>query len=516
VAQQIPAWVFTDPVTGTTMQPSDTNKALLLQRLQDHIRAVAGHFAGKLYAWDVANEVIDQTQPDCLRRSTWYNIIGPSYIDVAFQTAHETDPNVKLYINDFNSTEEPKRTCLFNLVKDLRSRGIPVDGVGHQMHNNLEFPALQHLIDTINTFATLGVDQQITEMDISVYTGSNNTPIASYDEIPADRFVTQGYDYRDFFQAYRQLKGKISSVTLWGLADDNSWLTSSGKVDAPLPFDDQLQHKLAYLGIVDPLQLPGANITTTISADSSSVLSGHSVTYSITVTNGGPNDAAGLSLVDTFPAGTVFTSITAPTGWTCTTPAVGSAGQVNCTAATLGNGASAQFALSVTVNCATPDGTHITNSVTATSTTRNPNPSANNVASVDVSVSNPPAVISGFSASRTFLWPPFHRLVRETLTYTVSATCDVGLVPVITVSSNQPEEARRHHRDVDWVVIDATHVLLRAENEPSEDRDHGESEGASHRVYTITATVTDSAGSRTNSSVNVSVSRPDRHDDDDR
>jgi uncharacterized repeat protein (TIGR01451 family) len=277
-----------------------------------------------------------------------------------------------------------------------------------------------------------------------------------------------------------------------------------------------LQHKLAYLGIVDPLQLPGANIRTTISADSSSVLSGHSVTYSITVTNGGPNDAAGLSLVDTLPAGTLFTSITAPTGWTCTTPAVGSAGQVNCTAATLGNGASAQFALSVTVNCATPDGTHITSSVTATSTTRNPNPSPNNVASVDVSVSNPPPVISGFSASRSFLWPPFHQFVKETLTYGVSATCDVGLVPVITVSSNQPEVRRGRHRDVDWVVIDATHVLLRAESEPS-DRDHGESEGASHRVYTITATVTDSAGSRTSSSVNVSVSRPsDRHDDDER
>jgi len=248
--QQIPAWVFIDPVTRTTMQPSDANKALLLQRLQNHIRAVAGHFAGKLYAWDVANEVIDQTQPDCLRRSTWYNITGTSYIDVAFQTARQVDPNVKLYINDFNSTEEPKRTCLFNLVKDLQTRGIPIDGVGHQMHNNLEFPAVQHLMDTINMFATLGLDQQITEMDDSIYTGSNNTPIPSYDEIPADRFVTQGYNYRDFFQAYRQLKGKISSVSLWGLADDNTWLTSSGKVDGGLAFNDQLQDKPAFWCIV--------------------------------------------------------------------------------------------------------------------------------------------------------------------------------------------------------------------------------------------------------------------------
>ena len=505
--QQIPAWVFTDPVTQTTMQPSDANKALLLQRLQNHIRAVAGHFAGKLYAWDVANEVIDQTQPDCLRRSTWYNIIGPSYIDVAFQMAREVDPNVKLYINDFNSTEEPKRTCLFNLVKDLQTRGIPIDGVGHQMHNNLEFPAVQHLIDTINMFATLGVDQQITEMDDSIYTGSNNTPIPSYDEIPPDRFVTQGYNYRDFFQAYRQLKGKISSVSLWGLADDNTWLTSSGKVDGPLVFNDQLQHKPAYWGIVDPLQLPGANIGATISANSPNVLSGHDVTYTITVTNAGPDDAAGLSLVDTLPAATVFKSIVAPADWTCTSPAVGSAGQVNCTAATLANGASVQFTLTVTVACATPNGTVITNSAAVTSTTRNPNPNPTNTASVNVNVSNPPPVISGLSANRTFLWPPSHRFVRETLTYTITASCDTGLVPVITVSSNQPSDGGRNRPDVDWVILDPTHVLLRAEDEPR-DRDGGASGNTGHRIYTITATVTDSAGSSTSSSVMVPVARP--------
>jgi len=66
---QIPAWVFTDPVTNAQMLASDANKALLIQRLQNHIRGVAGHFAGKLYAWDVVNEVIDENQTDCLRRS---------------------------------------------------------------------------------------------------------------------------------------------------------------------------------------------------------------------------------------------------------------------------------------------------------------------------------------------------------------------------------------------------------------------------------------------------------------
>src|SRR6266498_3335706 len=126
---QIPAWVFTDPVTGATMQPSEANKALLTQRLQNHIRGVAGHFVGKLYAWDVVNEVIDENQPDCLRRSTWYNILGPQYLDIAFQTAREVDPNAKLFINEFNSAFGSKRACYFNVVRDLKARGVPVDGV---------------------------------------------------------------------------------------------------------------------------------------------------------------------------------------------------------------------------------------------------------------------------------------------------------------------------------------------------------------------------------------------------
>jgi len=101
--------------------------------------------------------------------------------------------------------------------------------------------------------------------------------------------------------------------------------------------------------------------------------------------------------------------------------------------------------------------------------------------------------------------------VRETLSYTVSATCDAGLVPAIKVSSNQPSDGRPGHPDVDWVVLDATHVLLRAEDEPR-DRDGGASGNTGHRIYTITATVTDSAGASTSSSVMVPVARPDHGD----
>jgi len=505
---QIPAWVFTDPVTGATMQPSEANKTLLTQRLQNHIRGVAGHFAGKLYAWDVVNEVIDENQPDCLRRSTWYNIIGPQYLDIAFQTAREVDPNAKLFINEFNSTFGNKRACYFNVVRDLKARGVPVDGVGHQMHNNFEFPPVQGFIDTVNMFATLGVLQHVTEFDVNIYSGSANTSIPNYDEIPLDRHVRVGYHYRDYFEAFKKLKDKIQSVTIWGLADDNTWLNSSGRINAPLLFDDQLKKKFAYWGVIDPLQLPGADLSTDVSADSNTALSGHDLTYTITVRNNRDNDqepflptdddlpADNVSLTDAIPAGTVFKSLSAPAGWSCTTPAASGAGQVNCTAASLAAGASAQFNLTVTVVCPTPNNTEIVNSATVASTTRDPNTAPNNTAAVNVRVSNPPPVISGLAVDKPALWPPNHQMVPVALRYSVSDNCDAILKPVITISSNEPVDGTGDgDTSPDWEVIDVNHVLLRAERAGN----------GSGRIYTITLTVTDSAGSSSSSSVTVNV-----------
>ncbi len=253
---QIPAWVFTDPVTGTTMQPSPANHDLLLQRLANHVRGVVTHFGDKVYAWDVANEVIDESQPDCMRRSTWFNVTGTDFIDAAFRTAREVAPTALLFINDYNTTIPSKRQCLYNLVSDLQGRGVPIDGVGHQMHDNLEFPSAQSMAETLELFAGLGVTQAVTEMDVSIYTGGSNAPIANYDEIPPERFLKQARHYRDFFRVFEAHKDQLTSVTFWGLADDLTWLTSSGRVNGPLLFDDQLHHKLAYTGIVSPQDLP--------------------------------------------------------------------------------------------------------------------------------------------------------------------------------------------------------------------------------------------------------------------
>jgi hypothetical protein len=169
---------------------------------------------------------------------------------------------------------------------------------------------------------------------------------------------------------------------------------------------------------------------------------------------------------------------------------------VNCTAASLPHGASAQFNLIVTVACPTPNNTEIVNSAAVASTTRDPNTTQNNTASVNVQVSNPPPVISGLSVDEPVLWPPNHMMVPVTLRYSVGDNCDAILKPVITISSNEPVDGTGDgDTSPDWEVIDVNHVLLRAERAGN----------GSGRIYTIMLTVTDSAGSSSSSSVIVRV-----------
>jgi endo-1,4-beta-xylanase len=507
---QIPAWVFNDP-SGNPMTPTPENKALLLQRLENHIRAVMTHFGTDVYSWDVANEVIDPSQPDGFRRSPWFNITGTDYIERAFRVAHEVQPGAKLYLNDFDTTNPTKRQFLFNLIADLKSRGVPIDGLGHQMHNNVDFPSRQAIVDTINMFSSLGVDNQITELDVSIYSNSLPGPIVDYADIPVERFILQGYRYRTFFDAFRELQGKISSVTFWGQADDHTWLTSPSRVNGPLLFDTSLKKKFAYWGLIDPLQLPGADLSAEITASPNPVLSGGTTAYTITVRNNVDHDtepfqpsdddlpAANVSLLTAVPAGTSFQSLTTPNGWTCNTPAVGTSGQVQCTISSLAPGLAAQFVLTVALDCATSNGTQIANAASVSSTTADPNLAPNNTTSVIVEVSNPAPVISNLAVDQPVLSPPNHKMVDVELSYTIADNCDANLVPVITISSNQPQNGPGDgNTPVDWEVVDAHHVRLRAERSP---HDPGT------RIYTILLTVTDSSGGSSSSSVKVIVPR---------
>ena len=281
---QTPAYAFGD---GTN---SPANQATVIANIQEHIQNEVTHFGNKVYAWDVVNVPLDPSQPDCLSHGPFYQVLGKSYIDVALQAARKFAPvGTELFINDV-STQDPNRlACLIQVVQDLTNRGIPLDGVGHQMHNAINFPSTAAMVIAINTVASSfpRLTQHITQLDVSVYNAGDNTSNygANGGTVPASILAEQGYLYAQYFNALRQLKGKLEAVTFWGLADDDTWLDSFpiARLDAPLPFDTGLQAKPAYWGIVDPTQLPGFGLKFKISSKTGSV--GGTRAWTITATN---------------------------------------------------------------------------------------------------------------------------------------------------------------------------------------------------------------------------------------
>jgi endo-1,4-beta-xylanase len=277
---QTPSWVFTR-ADGTTMTGTADDKTLLLSRLENHIRNVAAHYGTTIGTWDVVNEVIDESQSDGMRRSTWYNVTGLDYVRTAFKVAREVAPTAKLCINDYNTNVAAKRDAIYNLVSKLKGEGIPIDCVGHQMHINVSWPSIADTEAMIQKFVPLGVEQQITEMDVSIYTSSGE----SFPTPPADRLLQQAYVYRDMFALFRKYASAITSVTLWGLADDNTWLDTYpvARKDAPLLFDTRLQAKSAYWGVVDPTKIGTTTSPTVTSSPTTSPTVSTSPTTSPTV-----------------------------------------------------------------------------------------------------------------------------------------------------------------------------------------------------------------------------------------
>ena len=258
----------------------------VINNIQEHIRDEVQHFGTKVYAWDVVNEPIDSSQPDCLVHGPFYNVLGKSYIDVALQAARQyAPPGTKLFINDFSTANPDMLACLVNLVQDLQSRGIPIDGIGHETHNNINFPSTSAMLNSINTIAAdfPGLDQQITELDESVYNGGD-TKSNFGNNVPPSVLAEQGWLYKSYFDLFRQVAGKVSAVTFWGMADDDTWLDGFpvARTDYPLPFDMGLQAKPAYWGIVDPTKLPGYGLSFSMAAGP---IQGTTELWTLTATN---------------------------------------------------------------------------------------------------------------------------------------------------------------------------------------------------------------------------------------
>ena len=260
---QTPAWFFQDKngepmvVDGEIADPDnyEANRTLLLDRMETHIREVVRRYAHDIDSWDVVNEAIEGNG---YRQSDYYIMTGSDFIHEAFRiTADELEKQgatAKLYYNDYETQNPRKRDLIYEMVKEMMEKDIPIDGIGHQAHMTLIHPPVELLVESIEKMASLGLDNQITELDMSIYTFDGQQSYGSYENIPEDVLETQAERYEEVFQALRDLSDSVSSVVFWGISDDHTWLhdfPTRGRVNAPFVFDHQLKAKSGYYAITE-------------------------------------------------------------------------------------------------------------------------------------------------------------------------------------------------------------------------------------------------------------------------
>ncbi len=228
--QAVPSWV------GTLSAPE------LRIAFEDHIREVAGHYRGRVRAWDVVNEAIDDTSFG-LRDTIFLRALGADYIAEAFRLARQADPDAELIYNDYSAEGMGgKSDAVYALVKGLLQRGVPIGGVGLQMHISASgFPPLADMAANMRRLGALGLKVNISEMDVRIANLPGNL---------AAREETQRSVYHDVV-AVCMAEPACESVTFWGFTDAHTWIDSTFGPDDPLLFDAQYGVKPAFDGVQD-------------------------------------------------------------------------------------------------------------------------------------------------------------------------------------------------------------------------------------------------------------------------
>jgi endo-1,4-beta-xylanase len=255
---QVPGWVFKDD------QGNPVDRETLLKRMHDHIATVVGRYKGRIQAWDVVNEALNDD--GTLRQSPWLKIIGDDFIVKAFQYAHEADPQAQLNYNDYSIENEAKRNGAIALIKKIRAAGVPITTVGIQGHDSLDWPSAQLEDETISAFAKLGVKVAITELDIDVlphgmshsadvgYSIKSDPKLNPYpDTLPDAQQKQLAQRYADLFAVYVKHSDVINRVTFWGVSDGDSWLNNwpvRGRTSYPLLFDRDGKPKPALEAVI--------------------------------------------------------------------------------------------------------------------------------------------------------------------------------------------------------------------------------------------------------------------------
>jgi endo-1,4-beta-xylanase len=285
--QQNPAWL-------TGLSPKDLSDALA-----DHIHTVVGRYAGKVYAWDVVNEAFNDD--GTLRSTIWSNapgigLTGTAYIEQAFRWAHEADPQGKLFYNDYNAEGvNTKSDAIYRMAQDFVARGVPLRGIGLQMHLTAGGFSKTSVDANLKRLTDLGLEVQITELDVRL-------PVDSTGTASAANLTTQAQIYHDVVELCLKYP-KCTAVQTWGFTDRHSWIPGTFPgMGAGLPFDSSYQSKPAYDAMASVLQTAPPVIAAGGLANAASYATGAVAPGEIAVLFGasyGPADLAmGSSLSD--------------------------------------------------------------------------------------------------------------------------------------------------------------------------------------------------------------------------
>ena len=265
---QVPDWFFTDK-----HGKPNSHKAQI-ERMHEHIKAVAGRYVGRVKAWDVVNEVIDED--GAYRSTNWVNSIGDGdeLVRLAFKFAGEAAPYTELFYNDFNTWRPEKRNGIVRMVKMLQTAGIRINGIGMQGHWGLNYPSIKDIEDSIDAFAALGVKVMITELDIDVlpFTKEGQVIGTAFQhkqfQLPEFRRFLDPYQsglpsdvqqqlserYTELFRLFYRKRDLLDRVTFWGVHDGMSWKNGypiPNRTNYPLLFDRNRQPKPAFYSVLN-------------------------------------------------------------------------------------------------------------------------------------------------------------------------------------------------------------------------------------------------------------------------
>lgn len=255
---QCPEWFFLDD------QGNQVSAEVLIQRMKEHITTIVSRYKGKIHTWDVCNEVLDDSFG--LRQSEWLNIIGDydgdgdsyDYIEIAFQTAHEADPDARLILNDYSlEANGNKAITMYNMVKQLLEEGVPIDGIGLQMHIDYEtdLDAMDRCMRVLGRLREIDPDfvLEVTELDMSCFTWNDTSTQRELTEEFVQQFDEKYCQVFSLLMDYAQ-EGLLDTVVFWGYDDGSSWLNEypvEGRTNHPLLIDRELKFKSAYWALMN-------------------------------------------------------------------------------------------------------------------------------------------------------------------------------------------------------------------------------------------------------------------------